>query len=129
MENLDSLIKCKLLSDKKISEESLILWKSAILTKDDKNLSKLKTRTKSSKSNPILKKLTSIFFVLFDKASHNVAIICKRYYDEVILNEIGLIGHGNNTYCKANESYDKIIDGNKGDTRRSGFKSTDKEKH
>ena len=59
MENLDSLIKGKLLSDKKISEESLILWKSAILTKDDKNLSKLKTRTKSSKSNPILKKLTS----------------------------------------------------------------------
>ena len=59
MENLDSLIKCKLLSDKKISEESLILWKSVILTKDDKNLSKLKTRTKSSKSNPILKKLTS----------------------------------------------------------------------
>ena len=59
MENLDSLIKGKLLSDKKISEESLILWKSAILTKDDKNFSKLKTRTKSSKSNRILKKLTS----------------------------------------------------------------------
>ena len=36
LEGLENLIKRKLLSDKKISEESLITWKSAILTKVDK---------------------------------------------------------------------------------------------
>ena len=55
MEGLDNLIKGKLFSNKKISGKSLILWKCAILTKvDKKNISKLKTRIKSSKSNPIL---------------------------------------------------------------------------
>ena len=36
MEGLNNLIKWKLLSDKNISEESLISWKSASLTKVDK---------------------------------------------------------------------------------------------
>ena len=135
-EGLDNLIKGKLLYDKMISEESLILWQSAILAKVDNNFSKLKTRIKPSKSNPILKKMTSqvvlkhskkFVLVPFDKASNDVAIICKRYYVEVILNEIGVIGHGNNTHGKANISCDEIIDENT-DTKRLGFKITKKEK-
>ena len=55
MEGLDNLIKGKLLSDKNISDESLIPWKSPILTKVGKKISKLKTRIKPSKSNPTLK--------------------------------------------------------------------------
>ena len=99
-----------MLSDKKISEESLIPWKSAILTKVDKKILKLKTRIKPSKSNPILKQIDviscldalqkKIVLVPIDKASNNVAIICKRYCVEVILMQTGIIGHGNNTYCK-----------------------------
>ena len=42
MEGLDNLIKEKLLFDKKISEESLILWNFAILTKVDKKIQSLK---------------------------------------------------------------------------------------
>ena len=42
MEGLDNLIKKKLLFDKKISEESLILWNFAILTKVDKKIQSLK---------------------------------------------------------------------------------------
>ena len=42
MEGLDNMIKEKLLFDKKISEESLILWKFAILTKVDKKIQSLK---------------------------------------------------------------------------------------
>ena len=38
MEGWDNLIKGKRFSDKKTSEESLIPWKSAILTKVEKNL-------------------------------------------------------------------------------------------
>ena len=92
--------------------ESLISQKSAILPKIDKKISKLKTRTKSSKSNPILKQTDVISwlemlrktFVLVpvDKVSNNVTIICKRNYGEVILNKIGY-----NTYCKANKSCDE----------------------
>ena len=41
MEGLDNMIKEKLLFDKKISEESLILWKFAILTKVDKKIQSL----------------------------------------------------------------------------------------
>ena len=100
--------------------------------------SKLKTRIKPSKPNPILKQVDIIRclqalqkkFVLFpiDKASNNVAYICKRYYVEVILNEIAVIGHGNNTDCRASESRDEIIDENTKYTRRLGCKITEKEK-
>ena len=95
-----------MLFGKKISDESLIPWKSAILMKVDKETSKLKIRIIPSISNLILKQIDVIsslealqkrfILVPIDKASNNVAIICKRYV-EVILNEIGVIGHGNNT--------------------------------
>ena len=41
------------------------------------------------------------------------------------LNEIRVIGHGNNTYCKANKSCDLIKDENTEYTKRLGFKITD----
>ena len=110
LEGLDDLIKGKLFSDKKISQKFLIPWKSVILAKVDKNISKLKTRIKPSKSVPILKQIDVIscleslqknfFLVPVDKASNDVFVICKRYYVEVISNEIGVNGHGNNTYSK-----------------------------
>ena len=100
--------------------------------------SKLKTRIKPSKSNPVLKQVDIIRclqalqkkFVLFpiDKASNNVAYIRKRYYVEVILNEIAVIGHGNTTYRRASESRDEIIEENTKYTRRLGCKITEKEK-
>ena len=70
----------------------------------------------------------SLVLVPTDKASNNIAIICKRYYDEVIFNEIGVFGHGNNTYCKANNCCVEIIDESTEYTKRLGFKITDKEK-
>ena len=57
VEGLKNLIKIKLLSDKRISEESLIPWKSSILTKADKKVSTLKTIIKLFKSNSILKQI------------------------------------------------------------------------
>ena len=48
--------------------------------------------------------------------------MCKQYYVEVILNEIGVIGHGNNTYCKINKSCDQIIDEKTECTKRFGQK-------
>ena len=107
--DLDNLIKGKLLGGilKKISEESLIPWKSVTLKKVDWKISKLKARIKPFGFNPILKQIDVINciealhkkFVLvpISKAFNNVAVICKRYYAEIILNETGVIGHENNT--------------------------------
>ena len=46
----------------------------------------------------------------------------------MILNDIGVIGHGNNTYGKANKSCDEILDENTEYTECFGFKTTEKEK-
>ena len=46
----------------------------------------------------------------------------------LILNEIGVVGHGNNTYCKANKRCGEIIDGNTEYTKLLDFKVTKKEK-
>ena len=45
----------------------------------------------------------------------------------MIVNEIGIIGHGYNTYYKANKSCDEIIDENTDYNKRLGFKITEKE--
>ena len=52
MEGLDNLIKGKFLSDKNISDESLIPWKSPILTKLAKKFQSLKLEL--NHLNPIL---------------------------------------------------------------------------
>ena len=65
-------------------------------------ISKLKTRIKPSKSfsktdlRHKLSRRTKKKFVPapIDKASNSVAIICKQYYIEVILNKIGVLGYG-----------------------------------
>ena len=53
-------------------------------------------------------------FVLvpIDKASNNVAIICKRFYIEKLLSEVGLLGNPNNTYQISEINPNKIIDTN-----------------
>ena len=64
VEGLHNLIKGTLLSDKKKSEGSLVLWKSAILIKIDKKNSKLKP----SKSNSILKQIEVISLEALQKS-------------------------------------------------------------
>ena len=60
--DLDNLIKGKLLVGifKKISEESLIPWKSVALKKIDWKISKLRARVKPFRFNPILKQIDVI---------------------------------------------------------------------
>ena len=90
--------------------ESLIPWKNEVLRKVDAKIASLKHRIKPQKSNPILKRPAVIeylnnlhhHFVLvpIDKAANNICIICKRYYVEEILKEIGILGQGNSTYVR-----------------------------
>ena len=63
-----------------------------------------------------------------DKASSNVSVICKRYYAEVVLKEIGILGSGSETYEKASRSKDEIIDDNRVYSEKLGYKLSDKEK-
>ena len=68
-----------------------------------------------------------IVLVPIDKAANNVSIICKRYYVEVILKEIGIIGEGNNTYERSKMSKEEIIDHNAEYSKRLNMEVSGKE--
>ena len=66
----------------------------------EKIISKLKTRIEPSKFNLILKQTDIISYLeLLQKCSFFFLLIkhITQYYAEVILKEISVIGHGNNT--------------------------------
>ena len=104
----------------------------------DKDIAELKRKTKKQRTNPVLKQpsvveyLTSLQdkFVMtpIDKASNNVAVICKRYYIEVLLKEIGILGSGSATYEKATKTKEQIIHDDEEYVARLGYTLSDKEK-
>lgn len=114
--------------DHNLSPEHLIPWRDEILRKVDAKIALLKRKIKFQKANPILKRPEVVdylenlhkTFVLvpIDKAANNIAIICKRYYVEVILKEIGILGEGNNTYTSTDLSKDHIVNDNLQYTKR-----------
>ena len=55
-------------------------------------------------------------------------LLRKRYYVEMILNEITVIGHQNNTYCEVNISCHQIKDENTEHSKCLAFKITQKQK-
>lgn len=121
-----------------IETEHLVDWKNKVLEIVDLDIQKLKLKIKKQRTNPVLKQpevmnyLNSFHekFVMtpIDKASSNVAVICKRYYAEVVLKEIGILGNGSETYEKADRSKDEIIDDNRIYSEKLGYKLSEKEK-
>ena len=111
-----------LLDKYKLPNGSLDVWKNTILNlaRDRSNI--LKSKKTPQRARPTLKDPVVIEYladlhsrfvlVPIDKASNNVAIICKRFYILKILNEIGLLDSPSSTYelCKTNPS--EIIDTN-----------------
>ena len=92
----------------------------------------LKKKITPRQTNPALKrkdvqtylKNLQKHFVLvpIDKASNNIAIICKRFYVEVILKEVGVLGDlGNPTYTHADSESIDIISENCEYTSRLGY--------
>ena len=112
-------------------------WRNEVLRKVDAKIACLKRKMKFQKVNPILQQpevveyLTELHskFVLvpIDKAANNVCIICKRFYVEVILKEIGILGEGNATYQSDNFSKEHIIHDNVEYAKRLKMPITDKE--
>ena len=66
--------------------------------------------------------------VTIDKASNNIAIICKRFYVKVILEEIGILDVGNLTYTPSERERDEIISENCEYTSKLGYSVSDEEK-
>ena len=112
----------RMMEGKNITPEEMTPWKNEILKKVDDKIRKLKIRIKPKKNNQVLKRPEVIeylkkmhekyVFVPIDKAGNNIAIICKRYYVEVILKEIGHLGNGNSTYEKTPKNVADIVEEN-----------------
>ena len=129
----------KLLQFKKgLQEDALTSWKAKVMEKVDAKITCLSKKIKPHKTNPVLQDpavkdyLSSMHkkyvLVPIDKAANNVAFICKKYYVQVILNEIGILGSGSPTYAKAEKNTDEIIEENCLYAKHRGFEVKEEEK-
>ena len=105
-----------------VDVESFSAWKSKILELVENRIRILNQRKVPSATKPILQdedviaslaELHSKFVVVpIDKASNNVALICKRFYIQKLLNEVGVPGNASPTYKLSEEDPDNIIHNN-----------------
>ena len=115
----------------------IVPWRNKVLQMVDAKIAYLKRKTKYCKVNPVLQRTDVIEYlqnlhskfvlVPIDKAANNVSIICKRFYVEVMLKEIGILGEGNNTYLRGDLSKEHIIHDNVEYAKRLQLNVTDKE--
>ena len=136
--SIEEYISKILSSCKDVTGQDMIAWKNKLLEEVDNAVKHNKCRLKSQHTNPVLRQEDCVNYlksfhekfvvVPIDKASNNVAIVCKRYYAEVILKEIGIIGNTNNTYEKANKTKDEIIQDNVQYAEHLGFNVSEREK-
>ena len=87
-------------------------WKNMIISKINDRISSLVIRKKKSlpsifKDNAAktcLSELQSRYIMVpIDKAGNNIAFICKRFYAQVLLKELGLMGSSTSTYTKISQ--------------------------
>ena len=92
-------------------------WKDAVINKVKLRISTLKKKhkpksVKSTLSDPevlsYLEKLHKKYVIVYiDKAANNFAFICKKYYMNVLFNELN-----SNTYTQSNKSIKEIVNNN-----------------
>ena len=112
--------------------------KNKVFVLVDPDIERLKKKVKKHYTNPILKQPEVVDYLnLFhqkyvmtpiDKTSNNVSVICKRYYVEVVLKEIGILGNGSETYEKTDRSKEEIVDDNRIYSEKLGYTLSEKEK-
>ena len=83
-------------------------WKQVILDKLDQKITILKHKVKvrhisktlsDKNANDCLENLKEKYVLVpIDKAANNVAFVCKRFYAEKLLKEMGFLGNDNPTY-------------------------------
>ena len=106
----------------KLLENSLANWRDGILNIVDKKIEELKKTNVPQKVSSVLQnpgvladleELHSKYVIVpIDKASKNVANICKRYYINAILEELGFSENRSATYSVSNFTKEQIIDQN-----------------
>lgn len=117
--------------------ENFVPWRNEVLQQVDNKITSLKRKIKYRKASSVLerpdviddlKEIHSKFVVVpIDKAANNVALICKRYYVEVILKEVGILGNGNDTYVRSDRSKIDIVDENVNYSKRLGVEVSEKD--
>ena len=124
-------------SCKNVTEADMLAWKNMVLQKVDAKINSLKQKISLHETNPVLKQPDVIrnleelhqkyVFVPIDKAANNVAIVCKRYYVEVILKEVGILSSPSDTYADTQKSREEIIDDNLQYSKHLKLKPDDKD--
>ena len=105
-----------------LSVESFAAWKNKILEFVDRRVNILNKKKTLSATKPVLQdedvqaslsELHSRFVVVpIDKAANNVAIICKRFYIQKLLGEVGVPGNASPTYELSQKDPDDVINNN-----------------
>ena len=106
----------------KLPVQTFSAWKNKILELVENRIQILKSRNVPSATKPILQDdevLTSLselhskfVIVPIDKASNNVSIICKRFYIQKLLSEVGIPGDSSPTYKLSDNDASNIIETN-----------------
>ena len=105
------------------------LWKHAIFDILDSRISLLNNSLKIKQCNSTfekknikccLKDLHAKYVITpIDKATSNVAFICKRFYAQILVNELGIASsNSDQTYNKINQNKEKLIKKHQKDLKR-----------
>ena len=102
-----------------ITKNYFSLWKNKIIDLVDARIKVLKTKKIPSTTKPVLEDDDAVsalehlhmkFVVVpIDKASNNVAIICKRFYVQKLLGEVGVPGDTSPTYEMSDRDAQDVI--------------------
>ena len=95
----------------------MVAWKEAVVSKVSSKITEIRQHFIPRPSHPVLRQTEVVAYlnsfhdkfvlVPIDKAANNI-VVCKKYYVEVILKEIGVLGQNNETYLLTNKSKDQI---------------------
>ena len=117
---------------KKIEDTDLLPWKNMICRMVQNKIKSLKSKVKCPRIKPVLndnevKRCLSelhakYVIVPIDKAANNISIICKKFYIEVLMNEVGILNAPNLTYSLViDKTAAQVIDDNVEYSERLGF--------
>lgn len=106
----------------KVSTPEFLSWKTKILELVEKRIKVLKSKRVPSTTKPSLQDeevqsalsdLHKNFVVVpIDKASNNVALICKRFYIQKLLDEVGVPGDSSPTYKLSDRDPSDVVNDN-----------------
>ena len=102
-----------------LNKNVLLGWVNTCISLLDKRISHLKSVVTIDPVNEVLKdkkcsdeldELKSKFvFVPIDKATGNVALVCKRFYASVLIDELGLKGRSSETYERVRKTSETLV--------------------